>query len=306
MFFNDAFGIFGHFAFSSKPTHGRSIYTSLVDGMGDAYNTDFNSYQQGRLYAQSICLASAQYQLDRALNNRDPSKATELLGQLENDFQVTPGTHATLKQRRDFLAALFMVARGNSQEAIELALTILLGSDFVSYDHFDPSTWPTSPGAVGVFAPTNSSIKQFRILSSIYVTGVSVNVPYSTSDQSDDPIPGETYCVDPDPRRAIEQVTIEDVLDPGTSFSSIITTFANAHDFGAFAVRPYPLWLSARRYSTVTIKLAAAIDPEKRRLINELMSRAVRATAQWCVVSDQGDFVLDSSTAGLIGYTTLG
>src|SRR4051812_12574058 len=103
MAFADAFTLFGHMAFSSKPTHGRAIYESLVDGQGDAYNRDFNGLQQARNYALAICLASAQYQLDRALNNRNPAKATELLGRLEQDFQVVPPPNATLPQRRAFL-----------------------------------------------------------------------------------------------------------------------------------------------------------------------------------------------------------
>lgn len=302
MFLNDAFGIFGHFAFSSKPTHGRSIYTSLVDGMGDAYNTDFNSFQQGRLYAVAICLASAQYQLDRALNNRNPSKATELLGQLEDDFQVTPPLNATLKQRRDFLAALFMVAKGNSQEEIVAALTTLLGADFVSYDHLPPTPWPATPGSVGVFCVPGTPIKQFTILDAISTTGSQISVRYINSDISDEgPVVGETYCVDPDPRQTTEQITVS-----GVTTTTLSATFSRSHEPGTLATRPYPLWISGRRYSTVTVSLAASLDTEKRRLINELMKRASRGVSQWCVVGNQGSFVLDSSTAGLLGSTTLG
>ena len=42
MAFNDAFGLFGHYSFSSKPTHGRTIYESMSESLGDSYNKDFN------------------------------------------------------------------------------------------------------------------------------------------------------------------------------------------------------------------------------------------------------------------------
>lgn len=302
MAFNDAFGLWGHLEFSSKPTHGRSIFTSLSDGMGESYNVDFNGYQQGRLYAQSICLATAQYQLDRALNNRNPAKATEILGQLEDDFQVTPGPYATLKQRRDFLSALFMVATGNSQSAIEYALQKVLGSDFVSYTHLTASPWPPTPGTVGIFPKVGDAIKQFSILDAISTIGSPVTVRYSiTPTFGDLPLAGETYVFDPDPRSTIENVELISV-----NSTTITAVFTRSHEIGTVATRPYPLWTSSRRYSTVIVSLSAAMDSEKRRLVNEIMSRAMRGVSQWCMVSDIGPLVLDSSTSGLLGYTTLG
>lgn len=300
MSFNDSFGIFGHYAFSSKPTHGRSIYESLVDGMGDSYNTDFNGIQQARLYADSMCLASAQYQLDRALNNSSPAKATELLGQLEKDFQVTPGPNDTLPMRRAFLSALLIVSRGNTQGAIEAGLIMLLGSDFVSYSHLSTIPFPTNPETVGIFESTGAKVKQFTLNSSVSVTGVPITIGFTLNPASELPLAGESYTVDPDPRSTIEKVTISAVSD-----ATITATFTRSHEANAIATRPYPFWSSSRRYSQVVVSLSAAQDTEKRRRINELMARATRGVSQWCIVSDQGSFILDSATRGILGCTRL-
>ena len=161
MAFNDAFGFFGHYAFSSKPTHVRSIYESMSENMGDSYNEDFNSLNPARLYANAMCMASAQYQLDRALNNRDPSKATELLVKLEKDFQVVPGYNDSLKQRRDYLVALSKIARGCSQSVIEESLRLILGNNFKSYTHLVAPSFPDNPGNCGVFGRPGETSKQF-------------------------------------------------------------------------------------------------------------------------------------------------
>jgi hypothetical protein len=300
MAFNDAFGFFGHYSFSAKPTHGRAVYEAISENMGESYNSDFNSLNSTRLYASAVCIASAQYQLDRALNNRDVSKATELLIQLEKDFQVTPGRLDTLKQRRDFLSALVKISKGNSQGAIEAALSTLLGTDFVSYSHLTPEPWPSDPGTKSIFGNSGETVKQFKITDCIATTGVPIDVRFSIVGSSDVPIPGEGYIIDPDPTTNIEKIFIEAVA------ANVLTaTFYRSHEIGALATRPYPFWSSDRRYSTVVVVLSAAQDAEKRRKINDLMARASRGVSQWAVVSDQGSFILDSSTSGILGSTVL-
>lgn len=288
MAFSDAFSLFGHFAFSSKPTHGRAIYESILDGQGDAYNKDFNGLQQARNYALSICLATAQYEIDRAGNNRNPAKATELLGKLEEDFQVTPSPTATLPQRRAFLSALVKITHGNSQSAISGALALVLGSDFVSYTQLGASTWPPSPGDVGVFDAPSAKVKQFTIVEPVSITGTPISLTYTKNIESDAPLPGEKYCVDPDPRRGTEQITLISV-----SGGKIRASFSRSHEPGTLATRPYPLWTSQKRINIVTVTPFAASDPESRRLVNEIMGRALRATSTWSIITNAGVFTPD-------------
>ena len=300
MAFNDAFGNFGHYAFSSKPTHGRSIYESMRDGMGDAYNTSFTGLEQARLYATAMLLAHVQYQLDRAYNNSLPAKSTELLAKLEEDFQVVPGAQATLQQRRAYLSALVKISQGNSQSVISGALAMLLGSDFISYTHLASSTWPPSPGTVGVFAGSGAQLKQFTLLSPISFRNTPIAVPYSLNADSDAPVAGETYCIDPDPRRATEQITLI-----ASSPTTITAIFQNAHEIGTVATRPYPLWISSARHSLITVSAFAANDPESRRLIGELMARSVRGVSTWSIVS-AGVFTPDISGLDLPDSVGLG
>ena len=300
MAFNDAFGLWGHWAFSSRKTHGRALYEAALDAQGDAYSKDFSSLEQGKQYARAIVFATVQYQLDRALNNRNPAKATDLLGRLEQDFQVTPGPNDTLPQRRSFLAALAMVSQGNSRGVIEAALSAILGSDFVSYTPgTSGSPWPSSPGTVGVFS--NSVPKNLVINDAVSRLGSPISVSYSVVGESDLPISGETYTVDPDPRRSIEQITITALTS-----THLTASFSKAHDPGTAAVRPYNLWASPQRLSLIVVSLAAAKDPEKRRKVNELMARATRGVSQWSIVSDQGTLNLNTTGRDLLGCTKLG
>jgi hypothetical protein len=297
-----AFTPFGHFAFSSKPSHGESIYKTLRNNFGDVFGTDFDSnLEQARLYAQAMCLASSQYQLDRAANNRKPLTATELLGALERDYQVVPPPKATLHERRVYLAALQRISRGNRREAMEDALRTLLGSDFIEYRttrRADIVATPGSVGVPGVFLGPGAKKKVFSIDVAISTVGFAfpLTVPITSLGGTDAPTVGEIYCVDPDPRRSIDQISIEGV-GPGT----ITTRFTQPHEPGCLAVRPHPYWSSNQRVDTVVVTMAAATNTETRRKIDELMARAVRGVSTWQIIqgTTPGFFTSDDPVLGL-------
>lgn len=293
------------FAFSSKPSHGQAIYESLRDSFGDTYETSFSGKQQARLYAQAMCLGAAQYQIDRALNNRKAQTATELLPSIERDYQIIPANGSTLTERRQVAGARALVTRGSRSEAVQDSLRTLLGSAFVSYSptaSADAVTFPSAPGDVGAFARAGSQKKLFKITSSVSRVGVEVRVSFISLGGTDAPIAGEEYCVDPDTRHPyIEKITIGSV-----SSGSLVATFSKPHAAGAFAVRPHPVWISSKRYSRIVTTLAAATNPETRRKINEQMKRQLRAISRWSVVSDQGTFILNSATRGILDATSLG
>lgn len=296
----------GHFAFSSKPAHGQSIYETLRANFGDVFLTDFDgSLQQARLYAQAMCLASSQYQLDRALNNRTPQKATELLGVLERDYQVIPSPRSTLEQRRAYLSAFQKITRGNRREAMEDALRTLLGADFIEYrttQRANIVASPASPGSVGVFAPAGTKKKVFRIDATVAIIGVEVDFSVTPLGGTEFPLVGETYCVDPDPRRNIEQITI---LSADPALGDCTAVFTKSHEFGTLAVRPHPYWISNQRYDVIVVSVAASQDPETRRKVNELMARAARGVSTWDIISNAGTFILDHPTRGILDATPL-
>jgi hypothetical protein len=293
-----AFSPPGHFAFSSRKPRAQVIYESLRDGMGDTYEESFDGRQQARLYATAMCLASADLQNIRAGNNRIPGKATELLPELERDYQVIPPYSATLEDRRAVLSAREKAVRGNRREAVEDALSTLLGPAFVRYETTDVAdivAWPSAPGDVGVFAAPGAQHKSFSIGAAISLVGVPLSVPITLTGGSLPPVVGETYCVDPDSRGAPEKITVAQVLFDG---ARIVTTFARAHEPGTAAVRPHPMWVSNQRCVVVVVTVAAAQDPETRRQINELMARMMRGVTQWGITTDAGPFTPDDPLLG--------
>jgi hypothetical protein len=296
----------GGFAFSSKPPHGQAIYESLRDSFGSTYEESFEGLQQARLYAQARCLGASQYQLDRAANNRNPLKTTELLPSLERDYQIVPAYGSTLTERRRVVAARAITTRGSRAEAVEDALRTLLGDDFISYSTTataDAETWPPVPGDVGIFARAGVQKKLFRVDVNITRIGALLSLPFTSLGGTARPIRGETYCVSPDSRDPnIEQITIVGVSSDGTE---LLATCSKPHAAGTLAVRPHPLWISSKRYNRIVVTFAAATNPETRRKINELMRRQLRGVSQWCVVHNEGTFRFGSATRARLNSTRL-
>lgn len=295
---------YGMLAYSSKQTHARAIYDVLVEGVGDSLDTDPEGLEAARLYATAMVLGSAQYQLDRAGNNRHPLKATELLALLEKDYQIIPAPDATLNERRRELAARAKISKGNRQGAMEYALRILLGDDFIEYrtvEVVDAVDSPESPAAIGAYLPRGTEKKTFQITSLIATTGVPVTVPFAPVGLSQLPIAGETYSFDPDTRSPnIEAVTLTAVVAAELTLTGV---FTRPHESGAVATNRNPAWISNKRYVTIVTTLAAATDPETRRKVNEHMARAARCVTQWEIIHDQGQLVSDDDVLGLSDCT---
>lgn len=283
-----AFAPFGAFAFSSRKPHGQVIYEALRDSQGGAYDTDFEtSRQQARLYAQAMCLGSARYQLERAGNQANPLKATEMLPVIEREHQLVPPRNATLDERRATAAARAALSRGARRDAVEEALRLELGDDFVAYEttaQGSQTTWPASPGEVGNFTRADAPLKLIRILGPISRTGEPVTVQFELLVGAM-PLPGDVVVVCPDVRGPIEKVTLDDV----TIENFLTATFTKAHDAGTLArTGLVPAWLSTQRFARISLTTSAARDPEKRRRVNQIMRRAARGVSQWAIVGQAG------------------
>lgn len=285
-----AFTPFGAFAFSSRPPHGQVIYEALRDGQGNAYDSDFGtSRQQARLYAQAMCLGSARYQLERAGNQGNPSKATEMLPVIEKEYQLVPARSATLDERRATAAARAALSRGARRDAVEEALRLELGDDFVAYEttaQGAQTTWPAgdvAPGQTGNFTRADVPLKLIRLVDAISRTGTPIAVQFELLVGSA-PLPGDVVVVHPDVRGPIEKVTLADV-----SGSTLTATFTKAHDPGTLArTGLVPAWLSTQRFARISLTTSAARDPEKRRRVNQIMGRIARGVSQWAIVGQAG------------------
>ena len=293
-----AFTPLGHYRLSAAKPIAQTIFETLVAGQGDLFDESFDSRQSARLYAQAMCLGSAHLQLERAGNNRKPNKAIELLSQLEKDYQVTPSYNASIQDRQAVLTARSKTSRGARRESVEDALRSLLGDDFVRYETIDAAdlvTWPASPGSVGVFAAAGAEKKVFSLDAAVSLTGTPLSVRITLIGNSNPPIPGETYCVDPDSRGSPEQITISQVLLSG---ARIVATFTRAHEAGTIATRPHPMWISNQRCNLIVVTETAAMDPETRRKLNEQMERMLRGVSRWGITTDLGVLTPDDATLG--------
>lgn len=293
---------YGMLTYSTRKSHAQAIYETLVDGVGDSLDTSDGTLQEARLYATAMVLASAQYQLDRAGNQRFPLKATELLGLLEKDYQIVPPADATLNERRRELAARARISKGNRRGAMEYALRVLLGDDFIEYrtvEVADAVVSPDDPASIGAYPQPGTEKKTFRITQPVTTRNAAVSVPFEIIGESQPPVAGELYSFDPDTRSPnIEAVTLLEVTP-----THLTATFRNPHEAGTVATNSNPVWISNKRYVTIVATLAAAKDPETRRKINELMARAARGVTQWEIIHNQGQLVSDDSVLGLSDCT---
>lgn len=297
------FSPLGHFAFSGRQPRGQVIYESMRASLGENYSTDRNGLEMARLYAQAMGIASALYTLDRAVNNIIPTKATELLTELEREWGLVAGAVDTLPVRRAALAIRRLLPRGATREAIEDALTQLLGADFISYEpiaEVDRVTW--GGDGIGSFVKANKTPRKLiRIVGAISTgLGSPQIVTYEAfvpGEPLPDLLPGETLVVDP--AVLAEAVTVESRA--GATFTA---TFDSPHDPGTPATtQPMPIWGSTGRVNIVTVTSAAAADARTREAIDDLMRRALRGVSTWHIADASGPFTVG---VGKIGITPLG
>jgi len=287
---------YGMLTYSRRKSHAQAIYDVLIEGLGDSFDTSPDQLETARIYAAAMVLGSAQYMLDRAGNNRNPLKATELLALLERDYQIVPGPTATLNERRRELAARAKLTKGNRRGAIEYALRALLGDAFIEYrttSKIEIQTVPFDIASTGVFAPPGTEKKTLALTECVATIGRPFSVGYRVV-AGGDPVVGEAFCVDPDPRTNIEQVTVLAVAN-----GRLTALFQKSHEIGSLAVRPHPYWSSNQRLNTIVVSPAAASDPETRRKIHELLRRALRGVSTWQIVSNAGFFTSDDPVLGL-------
>lgn len=300
-----AFSRFGFARFSSRKTYHQIIFETLRDGQGPGYDPDFNSVQSARLFAAAACLASSQYMLERAYNNANPLKATELLGELEKEYGLIPAQDATLPQRRSELAARVLIIRGAARYAVMDALRLVLGSDFVDYRTSEaPGVYPTTmqlAAKQGTFTTDTTDRKTLRITECISVgLGLPKTVHFTAYDPTET-LPllfaGEKLLVDPAVMR--ETVTIESV-----SADTFTATFALPHDaLSPATTARVPVWVSTQRHSLIVLTTEAALDPERRRKANDVLKRIMRGVSTWDLCDESGPFRVG---VGKLGVTAIG
>lgn len=310
-----AFSPFGMFAFSGQLPLAQRIYTSLKAGIDPkAFDLTAGTLEEARIYSLAMGLARARSTLQRADNQRIPTKAIEKLPSLERDFGITPGGSDTVTQRQNVVAAAKAIQNGSREGAVVAALQALLGTDFVAY-RVTPAnlvkTWPPTPSAVGTYKLT-SQPKFFTTLGCILPGSYQVQISYLNNSQA--PQVGEQVTVEPETSSVTENVTITALARSSGSIQLpdlLTATFVNPHTIGAkILTGPYAIYQSTQREVNVIVSATAAKNKETRRKINKLMARALKATARWEIMAATSATQVGPDTIGvgnnILGATALG
>ncbi|WP_394847410.1 hypothetical protein LZC95_08085 [Pendulispora brunnea] len=282
---------FGMLDFSSLSTQAEAIYRSMVASLEQGIDMSPGSPDEAETYADAMALARASYTLQRAANSLDPRRATELIPNLERDYDVRPAPSDDLYARRMRLAALQHLPRGGSYLNIRAALNDLLAEDFVAYVvNSGGQTIPdaASVGSVANFQPEGVPPKFLRLLEPITDLNVPLRVAYEPMDAfAGDAVltTGDAVVVSAEGTSQAERVVVSDpqVIDGERTF---VGTFRTAHDVGSIVTTmDFPSWSGVQRTATIVLRAAAAIDSEKRRRVHELLRRMARAVSTWAIVA---------------------
>lgn len=317
-----AFAPFGMLAFSSKPSEAEAIHGSIVaslGGDGTNYTIQPGSRADATAYAQAMGLARARLTIQRAGNQKFPSKVTDLIPNREEEYGLVPAATATISQRRAALVAAKLLPLGASQLVVENALRGLLGADFLAFRPTPTSeavSWPANLGdqPQNLQAPSVPR-KLFKTLDPVTAPGTlrirarQIAVPTAPGSNTNAPLFGDKLVWDPENDARTEVLFLETTTALGGGVWVLQCTFTSAHDPGVtVTTQPYPMWTSSKRHSLVILTNAAASDPEKRRQVDELMAKILRGVSTWSITDGSGGLTGGPFRVGVgrIGITTLG
>lgn len=309
----------GLLAMSSKPSLAEQIYDSLANQYRDSgISIEPGSRTDCTMFAQAMGMARAQLAQEKGWNQILPTRVSDLLDQREAEYGLVPGPQDTTDQRRAALAARKLLPGGASRNNVENALRALLGADFIAYRPTKHSeallTPPSSAGQPINFQLASTPAKLVTIGRDISLIGGGPQaVPYSKVEIPVHPglspaahyiAAGDKLVVDPG-LPASEEV----VIVTASATNSFTAMFNKPHQSGALCTtQPWPHWSSTQRNSLIVVSAAAAVDPTKRKAVNDLMGRIARSVSTWAIVATTGagtagPFVIGSSP---LGATPLG
>jgi hypothetical protein len=319
-----AFTSFGLLEFSSAPSHAELFYDAQKTALGGQYDLSEGTHMEASIYARSMAMGVTRRLLQHAGEQQYPMRLVEMLPLREDEYGIVPA--GTLDERRREVAARRMLPRGASRVAIETALDVLLGVDFIGY--YTPTVVDSVlyPAALGD-QPMNLQgpdvpRRLFRIEEQILVTGSPVTVRIAPIEPAIDVTdtlpegylaPADVLVVHPENDSMMERVTVEslDVEFDTEYYLTITATFTKVHPSGIVATTsPFPFWASTKRHNIIMLSASGAADQDTRRRVHELLSRALRGVSTWNIAGEgtpgsgvSGPFQVG---VGQLGITTIG
>lgn len=310
----------GHLRLTSKPAHGETFSKALRAGINDGVRTfsvEEGSRMDGWIYATAMTCARLRYAIEGS-DQSNPMNATDLLPVLEDQWGIVAYELADVLMRRRALRSRRRIPVNGSAVAIRNALNEVLGFDFVAYiptPRADAVVFPADLGDQPQnIQPPETVRKLIRLAAPVSVgLGSPQAVAYAPVDEQLDPAShileeGDVLVVEPERQPQTEVVTVTAVSTVGGELR-FTATFNNPHNTGSVcSTAPFPYWVSTKRHSLVVLSAAAAADPERRRLADDVMRRFARAVSTWDLVgldtpSSAGPFRVG---VGLVGVTPIG
>ncbi len=265
-------------------------------------STDLGSFVDCFAFSLARVFARIQRRQEQLDGERTAAGAYELLAALEEEFGVVPPFGATLKARRTALGQRMRVLLGSRRAELEQSLRDLLGDDYVGIHIPDPasevSVWPSTLGDSPQLLAVPDAPR--RVVTLPYAISTDLGTPQVVTYTPVDPLAGENsdhtlaagdqIVVGVESFGSAETVTIISVGQTGEDGPLyFLATLNNAHEPGAIcAAMPFPAWGSNQRHIHVVLAATAAVDPETRRQVHELMARTVTGVTTWSICATSG------------------
>lgn len=290
------FSRFGLLSFSSDPSRAEKIYQQLRANVGNVYAQGSGYYHDAKFYAWALALGACWAALDRVGVQWSPEKALDLLPVLEREHDLAVGARASMATRRAALATRMLLPAGAALHNVEAGLAALLGGDFIGLE-LDPAPVndPVDPAAANSGNwPERWDERRVYRLTGPATSVVTETVGYEAVAPTTAPLIVGDYVIitgeNPD--------LSERVLVQGATASTITFSHLRAHATGdSVIVGGFPMWRSNRRHAVIQVSATAAVDAEKRRLINDYMSRVARCVSTWDISAPSlGPFMVGASS----------
>jgi hypothetical protein len=309
--------------FYGGPTHIEQFYRLLPALWGTEIDfTEVGSDDELKLYAWSVVLGSALYEAEKAGNQANPLKASDLIPLLEQDFGIIPGAKDSLQDRQNAIAVAELFPRGCiPSNVVNASKLIVAAMNFLAYvpspEAPNPTRFPTWPISVGVvpgqFKDVRVLPRFLQLIDPVATTGERW-VAYENLDTTITTptliLNGETVVVQAGNTSTMERVTVDNVATPAAvpsgctpGYNYFQADFQRSHDIGAPIVTGnYPYWWSTQRLSYIVVSATAAVNRQLRAKLDVLLGKILRTVDMWAIV--QATTI--TATGGTVGPLVVG
>lgn len=284
-----------------------TILRLLSSGAPGDLSVEVGSFVDCLAFAMARVVARAQHRQEQLSGERLAASSYELLSTIESEYGLAPLPTDTVAQRqRALFAAAFSAALGCLRPTLEQALADALGDAFLGLHVMDPASettlWPASLGDQPMLLASSATPRKLVRLTRAISAGL--GSPQFVSYERVDPVVGEDVVfgqtllkgdrllVEPENTGRAEVVTVLNVTrsseDDDADFI-LQATFNSAHEPNCWATAmPYPAWASSQMWLLVRLTAEGAVDPEVRRLANNLLRKRLTGVSTWSLCPDNG------------------